>query len=94
MDESQDHINLVRELYNFAREIQLSVLTTDVRTRLTPSSHTFAPHEEIMVTLQIDIPAGLTGAPGSEIFSSATVIGRLTSSELIGGVTRLLRIDN
>jgi len=79
---------------NFTRQILLSVMPTDIIASVTPASHTFAPHEQIIANLQIQVPAFLTGSPSSVINRGVTVVGRTSSGELIGGATKLLRIDS
>lgn len=79
---------------NFSNEIKLTILPTDLTTSITPASHTFAPHEQITATLHITVPAALVGSAASEIHRAVTVVGRLATGNLVGGVTRLLRIDN
>ncbi|HET7234119.1 MAG TPA: hypothetical protein VFJ16_29165 [Longimicrobium sp.] len=79
---------------NFTREIKLGVFPTDVLATVTPSTHVFAPHEQIVATLHLEVPGFLSGTPASPIERGVTVAGRLAGGELVGGVTRLLRIDN
>lgn len=77
-----------------SRQIDLSILATDLVATLTPSTHVFAPFEQIVTTLHIDVPAFLVGTSASLIHRSVTILGRVAGTgELIGGVTRLLRID-
>lgn len=76
------------------RQLHLSVLPTDLLATVTPSSHNFAPFEQIVATLHIEVPAFLSGSPGNEIAREATVIARVAGGEVIGGATRLLRIDS
>lgn len=76
-----------------SRQLQLGVLATDLLATVTPSVRTFAPFEQIVATLHIEVPGFLTGSPGNEIARGVTVVGR-AGGELIGGATRLLRIDN
>lgn len=79
---------------DLSRTMQLSVLTTDVIASVTPLSHSFAPHEQIIATLDIEVPGFLSGTPADPIHRGVTVVARLASGELIGGATKLLRIDN
>ena len=77
-----------------SRQIQLSIMPTDIIASVSPSSHVFAPFEQINVTLNIEVPAFLSGTPANYIQRGVTVVGRLSNGELVGGVTRLIRIDN
>lgn len=79
---------------NFTRSMAFSVLPTDLLASVTPSAHVFAPHAQINIKLHVQVPAALVGAPGNEINRAVTVIAKLNNGELVGGVTRLLRIDN
>lgn len=79
---------------NFARAILLSVMPTDIVASISPSSHTFAPHEQIVATLHIEVPGFLVGSSSNIINRAVTVVGRLSSGGLIGGATKLLRINN
>ncbi len=78
-----------------SRELTLSVLPTDLVATVSPASHVFAPFEQIVASLHIVVPAFLTGSPGGEIHRAVTVMARLAGGGLvIGGATRLLRINN
>jgi hypothetical protein len=78
-----------------SRQIDLSIAATDLSASLSSSSHVFAPFQQVMVTLHIDVPAFLTGSSGSPVQRAVTVFGRLAGTgEVVGGATRLLRIDN
>ena len=79
---------------NFTRQINLSIMPTDLLASITPLTHNFAPFEQIVATLQVDVPPFLAGSSSNVINRDVTVVGRLASGELIGGATKLLRIDN
>jgi len=79
---------------HFSQEIFLSVMPTDVLASVTPTVRMFAPFEQFIATLHIQVPAGLHGTPAAYLSRSATVVGRLGSGDLIGGATHLIRIDN
>lgn len=82
---------------NFTRQIQLVLMPTDIIASISPSDvafQTFAPHEQKMATLNIQIPDFLHGTPASSPEHHVTMIGRTSTGELIGGITRLIRIDN
>lgn len=78
---------------NLTRTIDLGVLPTDLLATVTPASRSFAPFEQIVASLHVEVPGFLVGAPGNEILRAATVLGR-SAGQAIGGATRLLRIDN
>jgi hypothetical protein len=78
-----------------SRTIALSLMATDLTASLSTTSHAFAPFEQINVNLHIAVPGFLHGTPASPVGRAVTVVGRLGGSgELVGGVTRLLRIDD
>lgn len=79
---------------NFSRQINLSIMPTDVISSVTPISYVFASYEQIITTLKIQIPGFLHGSSSSYIERAVTVVGRLSGGELIGGATRLIRIDD
>jgi len=79
---------------NFSNNIQLIILPTDLNASITPTSQVFAPHQQITATLHVRVPAALVGSPASVINRGVTVMGRGATGELVGGVTRLLRINN
>lgn len=95
--ESGRNFTLALPVYNdnnFSRQIQLSVMPTDVIASITPASHMFAPHEQIIASLHIEVPSFLVGSSSSIINRAVTVVGRLTTGELVGGATKLMRINN
>jgi len=77
-----------------SRPFQLSVLPTDLLATITPSTHAFAPFEQIVANLHIEVPNFLSGTPANEIARAVTVVARVSGGEMIGGATRLLRINN
>jgi len=82
---------------NFTQQIQLVLMPTDIIASVTPSDlafQTFAPHEQKIATLNIQIPDFLHGTPDSAPQHQVTMLGRISTGELIGGITRLIRIDN
>jgi hypothetical protein len=82
---------------NFARQIQLSVLPTDIIASIAPADaafEMFAPHQQKIATLSMKIPDFIHGTAASSVQKSVTMVGRLSTGELIGGITRLIRIDN
>ncbi|MEM8639183.1 MAG: hypothetical protein AAGG51_10260, partial [Cyanobacteria bacterium P01_G01_bin.54] len=77
-----------------SREIRLELMPTDLTVSVNPVTRMFAPFEEFVATLNIQISNSLSGSPGSYISREVTVIGLAEGDELIGGITRLIRIDN
>jgi hypothetical protein len=76
------------------RDIQLSILPTDLLATLAPTTHHFAPFEQIVANLHIEVPGFLAGTPANAIVRAVTVIARTDGGAIIGGATRLLRIDD
>jgi hypothetical protein len=77
-----------------SRRIDLAVLPTDLVASVAPLSHVFGPYEQIVATLAITVPPFIVGSPAIEISRAVTVIGRMPGGELVGGATRLLRINS
>jgi hypothetical protein len=80
--------------YAGSRQIFLQIMPTDLLCTLTPVNHLFGAFEQIIATLHITVPAFLSGSATTEINRGVTVVAKTASGELVGGVTRLLRIDN
>jgi hypothetical protein len=79
---------------NFTQKMVFSVLPTDLSALVSPTSHTFAQQEQININLHIEVPAALLGTLNNVINRAVTVIAKLDTGELVGGVSRLLRIDS
>lgn len=82
---------------NLTRQIQLVLMPTDIIASFSPTDsafQTFAPHEQKIATLSIQIPDFLHGTPDAAPEHQVTLIGRTSTGELVGGITRLIRIDN
>lgn len=78
---------------NLTRTIDLVVLPTDLLATVTPTSRSFAPFEQVVARLHVEVPGFLVGTPGNELARAVTVVAR-SAGDVIGGATRLLRIDN
>lgn len=78
----------------FARQISFQILPTNLNASITPTSHNFAPGEQITATLNIEVPGSIVGSSSNVINESVTVMGVAADGTLVGGVTRLLRIDS
>jgi hypothetical protein len=76
------------------RQINLQLMPTELIASVNPASHAFGPYEQIIVTLSVSVPAFLSGSASNVINREVTMVGRLATGELIGGITKLLRIDN
>ncbi len=79
---------------NFPRQIFYSIMPTDIVASLSAGSHSFLPLEQKILSLDIQVPGQLSGTAGNYLSRAVTVVGRLSGGELIGGVTRLIRVDN
>jgi hypothetical protein len=76
-----------------SRQIDLAILPTDLVATINPASRMFGPFEQVIATLHIEVPGFLSGSPANEIARAVTVQAR-AAGQVIGGATRLLRIDN
>ena len=81
---------------NMSQQIQLAILPSDVIATVSPDPtfENFAPHEQKIAVLNIHIPDFLHGTNEAPLYHEVTLLGRLTTGELIGGITRLIRINN
>lgn len=77
-----------------ARGMTFSVLANSLSGTITPSSHSFAPWEQINLTLNLAIPGSTHGTPGSPLQNEVTVIAMASDGSLVGGVTWIYWIDN
>ena len=76
------------------RTITLSVLSNLVGATVSPTSHNFAPWEQINALLKISIPTSLHGTPASPVQNEITVVGYAQDGSLVGGATWILWVDN
>lgn len=76
-----------------SRQIDLSVLPTDLVATVSPLSHVFSPFEQLIAKLHVEVPAFLSGSSANTVDRAVTVVAR-SGGQIIGGVTRLLRIDD
>lgn len=75
------------------RTIDLAIITSTLSGSLSVTSHAFVAFEQITVTLHVDVPPGMHGAPGSAIYNEITVVGT-SSGALVDGVTHIVWVDN
>src|SRR6266550_3930193 len=71
---------------NSSREIKLSILSTDMECSVIPATHLFAPQEQVMASLNIRVPSFLVGTPEANVIREVTMVGRLSTNDLVGGV--------
>ncbi|MBK7853053.1 MAG: hypothetical protein IPJ66_18525 [Bacteroidetes bacterium] len=77
------------------RDIQLSILPTDLITTIDQGLiRTYSPFEQITVSIHIRIPEYMVGTSENLLYKSISIIGRSSNGDLIGGVTRLVWINN
>lgn len=74
--------------------ITLAVLANDIGATVSPASRVFAPNEQIVATLSVNVPAAIVPPAGGFILKDATVVGYNSSGKLLGGVALLVRIDS
>lgn len=77
---------------NFPRSMTFDALPGPLGVALSASSHSFAPWEQIAVQMTVTVPSSIPGSPGSPPQHGATFVAR-SGGELIGGVTKLVRVD-
>lgn len=84
----------VRNPLGTPQQITLSVLSNDLGASVTPTSHAFAPLEQIDVKLHLSVPGTIHGTPGSEVRREITVVGWGQDGRAIGGLTHIILIND
>lgn len=83
----------VRNPANFAQSMSLVTYANTLGFTVSPTSHNFAPGEQIMVTGKISVAPGLHSS-GDWIQQTATVAAFGTNGAMIGGLTYVVHIDD
>jgi hypothetical protein len=76
------------------QQITLSALPNELSAGITPATRAFAPLEQIVATLAVQVPAAIQGSPGAEARRDVTIIARGAAGEVIGGLTYVIWIDS
>jgi len=77
-----------------SQEIKLSIMPTAIAASITPGTYNFSPYEQIIATLNINVPAAMTGT-GINNPQEVTVVGQsIPSNNLIGGITEIIFVNN
>jgi hypothetical protein len=76
------------------RRIALAVTSTPLIATVAPALRMYQPFEQVIATLTIEVPTALSGTAANPINTGATVIATLEDGTLIGGATRLVRVDD
>jgi hypothetical protein len=74
--------------------ITLGVLPNDLNAVISPSTRAFAPLEQIIATLSLQVPAAIHGTPGAPARRDATTVAWGADGKVIGGLTYVIWIDN
>lgn len=77
-----------------AQVISLSALSNQLNAVVAPASRTFAPLEQALATLTLQVPAAVHGTSAAPVRMDATVVGRSADGSLLGGLTYVVFIDN
>ncbi|MDB5986427.1 MAG: hypothetical protein JWR16_1480 [Nevskia sp.] len=72
----------------------LQVIEDSLSATVSQSSITLAPFAGSHATLHIKVPGGVHGTPANPAYCSATLLAKHADGSLIGGATRLVRIDD
>jgi hypothetical protein len=84
----------VRNPLGSPQTITLATFTNALGAVVSPTSHAFAPFEQIQATLALTVPAGMHGSGGHPTFTETTVTARGQDGAVIGGMSYLLWVDN
>ena len=76
------------------QQITLSPLPNELNAVVTPAIRSFAPLEQIIATLAVQVPGAIHGTPGAEARRDVTIVARGADGMLIGGLTYVIWIDN
>lgn len=76
------------------RQITLAALGNELSAAVTPLTKLCAPWEQYVATVRLSVPAALHGAPGSEILKPATIVAWANGSQLVGGLTYLIWVND
>jgi hypothetical protein len=76
------------------QQITLDVLSNELNAQGTPAARLFAPLEQIVATLTIQVPGTIHAVAGVWETRDVTVMARGGAGELIGGLTYLVYIED
>lgn len=77
-----------------SQQITLSMLPNVLNAVVQPATRVFNPLEQIIATLNLQVPGSLHGTAGTPIRQDATVAAYGADGNLIGGLTYVVWIDN
>jgi hypothetical protein len=77
-----------------AQAITLQALPNQLSAVVNPGIQLFAPLEQVIATLQLKVPAAIHGTPAAPQRLDATIVGRDSSGQLIGGLTYVVWVDD
>lgn len=84
----------VRNPANFAQTLSFITFANTLGFTVSPTSHAFAPFEQIVVKGKIKVAPGIHHSTGPWIEQSATMAALNPGGDLIGGVTYVVKIDD
>ena len=84
----------VRNPLDSPQQITLSALPSELNTAITPATRAFAPLEQIVATVALQVPGAIHGSPAAEARRDVTIIALGAAGEVIGGLTYVVWIDN
>lgn len=74
--------------------LTLQVLQDGLAATVSPASIALPAHGAGVATLQVQVPAAVHGTPSAWVPCSATLVARRPDGSLLGGATRLVRIND
>lgn len=74
--------------------ISLSVLPNALGATVSPGSTSFAPLQQLMASLSLHVPAAVHGTPATPQRLDVTIVGRDGGSNLLGGLTYAVFVDD
>lgn len=77
---------------NFPRLMTFHALPSKLTADVLPASHSFAPWEQVALQMTVHVPSSIVASSSSPPQHGISLVGR-SNGELIGGVTKLMRVN-
>lgn len=77
---------------NLPRLMTFHVLPSELAAAWVPSSHSFGPWEQVALDMTIKVPPSIAASASSPPQRGITLVAR-SNGELVGGITKLVRVD-
>jgi hypothetical protein len=75
------------------QQLTLSALPNQLNAIVAPATRLYAPFEQIVATLAIEVPAAVHGSAAAPVRSDVSIVARDADGAVIGGLTYVIWID-